>query len=318
MRKIAFIIGLALTIPAQALNEINKPLGNQGIHYCFGSVNVNELSEQEKITAHLFFVRQLLVSRKTTDLGKNKVMKRKHIIRLLDQYILNQSFPKNQKYLTRRPCFIDDKENICAVGYLVEETAGRESAKKINASFQYAYIDGMEDQIDEWASENGLTIKECAMIQPTYQNFIRLNGQANGIGPAYGIIARKGSLQHQFGLEGYWQNTKKRNLGLLLSAGFSPMGSGEYLLRYQMGVYMRYLPKNFKLYTKLGLEQFDINKSIGVNLLPEFGLTWRKYYKNWHLELGSGYAYSIPTNDQSFALSRHQWVNQVNLRYYFY
>jgi len=79
-------------------------------------------------------------------------------------------FPVNEKYPgIRRPCFIDDHRNICAVGYLIEKTVGRAAAEDINSKHQYDYITDMQEPlIEQWANEFGLTLEECAMIQPSY------------------------------------------------------------------------------------------------------------------------------------------------------
>jgi hypothetical protein len=73
------------------------------------------------------------------------------------------------KYDDRKPCFIDDGGNICAVGYLVEQTAGRAAAEAINARHQYDELLAMDDPtLLAWATKSGFTLTELAMIQPTY------------------------------------------------------------------------------------------------------------------------------------------------------
>jgi len=58
---------------------------------------------------------------------------------------------------------------ICAVGYLIEKTAGRHVAEEINSKFKYDYLLAMNDEtVDNWIMTSGLTKEECAMIQPTY------------------------------------------------------------------------------------------------------------------------------------------------------
>jgi hypothetical protein len=60
------------------------------------------------------------------------------------------------------------------VGYLVEKTAGRQLAEDINEKHQYEYISEMNDEIvDNWIANSGLTERECAMIQPTYENWFK-------------------------------------------------------------------------------------------------------------------------------------------------
>jgi hypothetical protein len=86
----------------------------------------------------------------------------------------------------RSPCFIDKHGNICAVGYLVEHTVGREVADKINSSYKYTLIKVMKlPELAQWVLKSGLTLNECAMIQPSYTPPIPPT--ANHIEPSYGI-----------------------------------------------------------------------------------------------------------------------------------
>src|ERR1041384_3500069 len=56
--------------------------------------------------------------------------------------------------------FIDADKNICAVGYLIEQTSGREVAEQINATHQYDYLlDMHEPIIEKWAQEHGFSLE---------------------------------------------------------------------------------------------------------------------------------------------------------------
>lgn len=79
-------------------------------------------------------------------------------------------FPRNYDHPEGRvPCFIDRDGRICAVGYLVEQTAGRDAAERINRAHQYDAILAMNDAaVDDWIAGSGLSKEEAAMIQPTY------------------------------------------------------------------------------------------------------------------------------------------------------
>ncbi|MCD6012725.1 MAG: hypothetical protein K0Q79_2587 [Flavipsychrobacter sp.] len=96
--------------------------------------------------------------------------KRTHILNLLHEYSAAAKFPANYDHPEeRRPCFIDRNGNICAVGYLVEQTAGRPLAEKINKQHQYDKIADMKTpELLAWVENSGLTKEECAMIQPQY------------------------------------------------------------------------------------------------------------------------------------------------------
>ena len=61
-------------------------------------------------------------------------------------------------------------------------------AEKINAEHQYDYLMDMnEPVIAEWASAHGLTLEECATIQPSYGNIPTDRTIEVPIKPAYGI-----------------------------------------------------------------------------------------------------------------------------------
>jgi hypothetical protein len=97
-------------------------------------------------------------------------LKRNHLLDLLHDYWTKAVFPRNYDYKAeRKPCFIDKDGTICAVGYLVEQTAGREAAETINFKHKYDVVMEMNDEmVDNWINKSGLTKEECAMIQPTY------------------------------------------------------------------------------------------------------------------------------------------------------
>ena len=76
------------------------------------------------------------------------------------------------------------------MGYLVQETAGREVAEQINSQHQYDYIMDMHDPIvDAWAEENGFTLEECATIQPTYGGLLPPEYREAPLKQGYGITS---------------------------------------------------------------------------------------------------------------------------------
>ncbi len=50
--------------------------------------------------------------------------RRAHLLNLLHEYRSAGRFPKNYEREGRKPRFIDRDGTICAVGYLIEQTAG--------------------------------------------------------------------------------------------------------------------------------------------------------------------------------------------------
>ncbi|HEY6505406.1 MAG TPA: hypothetical protein VIZ28_15640 [Chitinophagaceae bacterium] len=166
--SLLFLSGTGLS--QQKLQEINPVLHDQSYVAAFGTLPDASTNEMLRIQTHLSYVEQLLRNAPPAGLTNTQQANRSSILDILHQYMLAGKFPVNRDYPgERRPCFIDADGNICAVGYLVEQTKGREIAEEINAEHQYDFIADMnEPVIEAWAKEYGLTLEECAMIQPAY------------------------------------------------------------------------------------------------------------------------------------------------------
>ncbi|MBL7989156.1 MAG: hypothetical protein JNJ94_13915 [Chlorobi bacterium] len=64
------------------------------------------------------------------------------------------------------PVFIDLDGNICAVGYLVEQSLGRKAAEQINSRYHFAAIRQIDaPELNEWIKNSGLTYEEVVAIQ---------------------------------------------------------------------------------------------------------------------------------------------------------
>lgn len=95
--------------------------------------------------------------------------KRALVLALLHKYRPAGVFPKSYDHRERRPCFTDRDGTICAVGYLIEKTAGRRMAQNLNEKHQYKYLlDMKEEEITRRASVYGLTLEGCTALQPAY------------------------------------------------------------------------------------------------------------------------------------------------------
>ncbi|NQX98917.1 MAG: hypothetical protein HRT73_13720, partial [Flavobacteriales bacterium] len=136
----------------------------------FGKKPILETSETLRLKTHLEYVELLLRKKNVKGFSENRIKQRTHTLDLLHDYWVAGVFPKNYESKGKRlPCFIDKDRKICAVGYLIEKTAGRQLSEKINLTYKYEYVFNMNDKtIDDWRLANGLTKLECAMIQPTY------------------------------------------------------------------------------------------------------------------------------------------------------
>lgn len=235
MKKIIFYTCLLFcslhVFSQQKLKEVNAVLHDESYVAAFGKLPDEATSDQERIQLHLWYAEQLLRTVDATKLSNSQQANRIMILHLLHQYWTTGIFPGNSDYPgERRPCFIDDDGNICAVGYLVEQTKGRELAEEINAKHQYDFLLDMNEPIIEaWANEFGLTLEECAMIQPTYgpppssqTNYADIKtgyGIFSGLIGGSNIAINVANLSHR-----YKYNTTMSYIGLVAGTGQVIMG----------------------------------------------------------------------------------------------
>ncbi|HYK47869.1 MAG TPA: hypothetical protein VEV83_21980, partial [Parafilimonas sp.] len=195
MRKALFFLSLIAGILQMSCNTgdagrkqtVNAILGDVSFIRKFGHQPDARTDEDLRIRTHLEYVEDLLRHKDVSNLSPELRQKRKHSLDLLHDYLTTGVFPRNYDYKDRRkPCFIDKDNRICAVGYLIEHTAGRRFAEDINNKHKYDAILAMnDDMVDSWISSSGLSKEECAMIQPTYGP--PPASSYNYISPAYGI-----------------------------------------------------------------------------------------------------------------------------------
>jgi hypothetical protein len=246
------------------VQPLNAILGDISFFEKYSSLPTQSVSEVLLIQTHLEYVESLLRKASTAHLTKKQKKNRQKAIENLHFYWTAGVFPENREFLNdRKPCFIDAKGNLCAVGYLIEQSAGREVAEQINARYQYEYLMKMEWKvIDEWIASSGLTKLECAMIQPSYgptptENYItpgfgyatavfsganvalsvmnvsQINRQNQGLfTPILGMVLGAGQItlgalnfpEIQYGWSGSYINETQRNYALMnVALGTSTM-----------------------------------------------------------------------------------------------
>lgn len=178
MKIIPFIIVIAagvagLYFTQQPTTEINPVLGDESYHAMYGAEVPSDLSEQKRIRIHLAYVEQLLSRKDVSHLSPTLRENRRKAITLLNKYWRKGEFPSNYDYPgERKPCFRDKHDQICAVGYLVQQTGHEDVVKSIEATENYSTIYEMTNpELLEWVKLSGLTLEECAMIQPTYNSY---------------------------------------------------------------------------------------------------------------------------------------------------
>jgi hypothetical protein len=166
-------------------SEVNPIVGDLSSRLGSGLLSPENQTEQERVSSHLAFAEHVLRSRDVAHLSSNLQNRRAKMLDLLREYWQAGVYPGNYDHPgQRRPCFIDQRGNICAVGYLVEQTAGHDAASEINERFQYADISEMDHgSLDNWIAESGLSRDEVALIQPTYGYYPPTN-PADVISPA--------------------------------------------------------------------------------------------------------------------------------------
>jgi hypothetical protein len=179
MNRLFVILLLALSIFFLSFHNGNNFKQNHSINSILGDISfISKYGHQPdastdqnlRIKTHLEYVENLLRGKNNPEMNTAQLVNRNHLLDLLHNYWTEGIFPRNYDYADRSiPCFIDKNGNICAVGYLIEQTSGRAVAEKINSKHKYEKIFEMDDDfVDDWISASGLTKEECAMIQPSY------------------------------------------------------------------------------------------------------------------------------------------------------
>ncbi len=195
MKQLTFILSLAVATFLLSCNNqtadndqvINPILGDISFISKYGYKPKANTDEDLRIKTHFEYVENLLRQKDISNLTPELQKKRIHILQLLHDYWTAGIFPRNYEYADKRvPCFIDKDGRICGVGYLVEQTAGRQTAEEINNNNKYDKILAMNNKtVDSWIVASGLTKEECAMIQPNYGPSPTYS--YNHITPQYGI-----------------------------------------------------------------------------------------------------------------------------------
>lgn len=158
-------------VAAAVAAPINQRIGDESFAAAFGDrVNPAEAGEDLRIRTHLAHVERMLREREVPGASAELRCARERNLDLLREYHQRGEFPRNYDHPEeRRPCFIDRDGRICAVGYLVERTAGRELAESINRKFQYELLGDMQyERLATWVAASGLSLDELATIQPQY------------------------------------------------------------------------------------------------------------------------------------------------------
>ncbi len=303
---------LAGILPARTWTHINPILGDQSYILKYGETPNETVNDQVRIATHLEYAEFVLRSKDVSAMSAEQIEKRTHLLDLLHEYWTRGIFPVND-YETdeRRPCFIDHNGTICAVGYLIEQTAGRDVAELISERFLYNEILEMNDAVViNWIEECGLTREECAMIQPGYGPRYVHEPQLS-----YAASYRAGdNFYHSFGiysLKYVGGGFSGRRGAMISSAGLrlDLLNNRNFSLGFRYARALGHYEKKVG-YIALTPECFRYDKHWGINLKPELEFTRTVKF----LEFGLGYSYAIPiTSASSYGAGRHDITARVGV-----
>lgn len=159
-------------------------------------INVHEIKnvpadEVGKIKMHLRLVEQTLRARSTSHLSKTQLLNRSKCLDILHAYWQAGVFPQNESYAFRTPLFIDKYNTFCAVGHLMKETDAENIARAISAADNLIYVRDIKNkQAIAWMNQSGLTLEECAWIQPGYVSPSEYELDLSGLSPTNPIVNR--------------------------------------------------------------------------------------------------------------------------------
>jgi hypothetical protein len=195
--------------------------------------------EHLRIRTHFLAVQKLLASHPATkpELEHQRAVLLAHFA----DYIAKGTTPKNEHLPWRTPVFIDDEGTICAVGYLIETSAGRAVAEKIAASHRYSYIEEIAKampEVRQWVEQSGFTLEELGSIQPGYEGPDVAHDTAWDLADrsvpdgAYRKDGVAGTIRHHH-MEGTW--TVKTSDGRLIGMAKLDHGAGTWRSTYADG-----------------------------------------------------------------------------------
>lgn len=149
---------------------LNRHIADAGFESVYGRRPTPNDDDDVRIEAHLAHVVDRLRQADVGHLTEPQLARRLHCLELLRSYRDAGDFPRNSYVSGRRPVFVDRDGRLCAVGYLIAQTAGWHVTEEIARTHRLAYIEEIErPEVARWAVEHGFELRELAMIQPTYR-----------------------------------------------------------------------------------------------------------------------------------------------------
>lgn len=309
MKKIFLLLPVFLVIScgqhkvAYMDNAVNSLIGDESYLAKFGELPNNETEYHLRIQTHLEYAYQLLQARDISYLTPERREKRNFLLQQLRDYITAGIYPSNEAYPgVSRPCFIDGDGRICAVGYLVEQSAGRELAEAINREAQYELLQNMDiDALDAWVEESGLALSELALIQPTYWQPPPVGTPTEVIDTEYGMFSGLFTLSNLSlsGVNAYQLGHQSQ----YFRKTFAWMGIGMGAGQLTWGILgMPQTPDKRTTFSKTTtLSWFNIGLGAGTMLVSGTNLLFNKSFQNKQVMI---YPYSpkISTSQKAFGI----------------
>jgi hypothetical protein len=141
---------------------INNVLGDISFYEKYGSYPTIFSSPNNRVKVHLEYVLSKLKEVKTNSF-------RESTIKNLEEYINNGVFPQSidSEYKSGgKPCFVDNKNRLCAVGYLMFKTGDSKIISNIKEKYNYELIQDISKHskeingLEEWIKNSGLSLEE--------------------------------------------------------------------------------------------------------------------------------------------------------------
>jgi hypothetical protein len=277
MRRPLFLIAALISTTAYALppgvegplrQGANHHIGDESFIEKFGRPPTAQDPEGVRMTTHLQHVHDWLASRPAT--RPELAAKRAAILAALERYIAKGTTPRNLDLPWRTPVFIDEEGTICAVGFLIESTAGRALPEQIAKVHRYDFIEDIAaamPEVQQWIADSGLTLEEIQTIQPAYEEPEVDEWRSWDLArfkPADGPSTRYGSGNFKRGnMDGTWQvfGAAGDRKAIVIGRGELSRGRGAWTSSYPTG-------------EKLAEGRYVANQPAGA---------WRMYHRSGNL-----------------------------------
>ena len=154
----------------ETLPGTDRVLLERNLAELWGANSELDTENSARISNRLTYVQQLLSMRPTPHLDETQRSNRTQLLYHLSRYADRGVFPTDYElHADARLCFKDEDGRRCAVGFLIEQTHGRDLANRICGT----HIDLMDGHtrlaLKGWMMVNGVSAEELALIQPGFQ-----------------------------------------------------------------------------------------------------------------------------------------------------